>query len=367
MLDGASGRLRAASPSGDQPSDPQFSPNGRWLTFAASTPSGKDQLWLARADGTAARPIRNGGISGFLPDSRLVADGHLWEVFAPDARLDVGRVPADLVAWAPDGSAYAFVHVTRHSGTNGSWSATQRLDVSRTLRGAQTRWFSNRVSFTNAGGVEGGVWGSAVVLPARRGILFRLFADNSSSLAADGLPVYELTRPGAEPRDVGTTVGFSVSLGHGAFALTRGPDRYAWLTKSAWLCSARCTAVPTAAGQLSLDPALSTGGSVAYVQASTQNSTIAQSDVHHWYRTHRLWILERGARQPREVPGSIGAANPTWSADGHSLVYVADNGLWLVPSVGSRPVRVASPLFEANVWPNFYGEVDWQSQFAWSS
>ncbi|HEX4034687.1 MAG TPA: hypothetical protein VHX66_09600 [Solirubrobacteraceae bacterium] len=367
MLDGASGQLRAVSPSGDRPSDPQFSPSRRWLTFAVSTPAGNDQLWLARADGTAGRPIPNGGISGFLPDGRLIADGHVWQITASGALRATGRVPADLVAWAPDGSAYAFVHRSRRNGANGSWSATQRLEVSHTLRGTQTRWFSNRVSFTKAGGVEGGEWGSAVVLPAGRGILFRMFADDSSSLAADGLPVYELTRPGAQPRDVGTTVGFSVSLGDGAFALTRGPNRYAWLTKSAWLCSARCRAIPTTAGKLSLDPALSIGGSVAYVQASTQNSTIAQSDVHHWYRTHRLWILERGASRPREIPGSVGAAAPAWSADGRSLIYVADDSLWLLPSVGSRPVRVISPIFEANVWPSFYGEVDWQSQFAWSS
>jgi dipeptidyl aminopeptidase/acylaminoacyl peptidase len=367
VLDGASGRLRAVSPRGDQPSDPQFSPDGRWLTFAASTPSGRDQLWLTRADGTAGRPIRNSGLSGFLPDGRLIAGGHVLRISAGGALLDSGHVPADLVAWAPDGSAYAFVHFIRHSGSNGSWTTTQRLFLSHTLRGPQTRWFSNRVSFTSAGGVEGGVWGSAVVLPAGRGILFRLFADNSSSLAADGLPVYELTRPGAQPRDVGTTVGFTVSLGDGAFALTRGPDRYAWLTKTAWLCAARCSAVPTSAGKLSLDPALSADGDVAYVQASTQNSTIAQSDVHHWYATHRLWILAFGASAPREIHGSAGAANPVWSADGHSLVYVADNALWLLPSVGARPVRIASPLFEANVWPAFYGEVDWQNQFAWSS
>ena len=368
VLSGTGGHLRADSPAGDQASAPRFSPDGRWLTFTVSTGVGAGQFWLARADGTDGRRIPDTGISGFLPDGRLIAAGHLWRSTAAGALLGAGPVPADLIAWAPDGSGYAFLDFTRRNGANGSWSQTQRLELSHSLRGPRTTWFSNRTSFTKAGGVDGGVFGSALLLPGGRGVLFRLFPYDSASLAADGLPVYELTRPGGPPRDIGTSVGMSVSIEGGAFALTRGENRYAWVTKSASLCATGCVALPTPRGKLSLDPALSASGALAYVQArSGSESTIGQSDVHRWYRTHRLWILAPRAAKPREIAGSAGAAVPAWSADGRSIVYVADDALWLLPSLGEQPVRVAAPLFEANVWPNFYGEVDWPSQFAWSS
>jgi len=71
-----------------------------------------------------------------------------------------------------------------------------------------------------------------------------------------------------------------------------------------------------------------------------------------------------------EVAGAMGASAPVWSADGRSLMYVANDSLWVVsaPSAGERgrPVLIAAPLFQRDDWPNYYGEVDWSSQFAWS-
>jgi hypothetical protein len=362
VLSGTDRRLRAVSPAGDQASAPQFSPNGRWLAFTV----GASQLWVAHADGSGPHPIGAAGGAPWLPDGSLIAGGHIWRM-SPRGAVRAGTAPPDLVGWAPDGSAYAFVARDRHRGANGSWSETQRLEVSRSLRGPRTTWFSNRISFTNAGGVNGGEFGSALPLPAGHGILFRLFPDNSASLAADGLPVYELQRPGAKPRDIGTSLGMSVSIGHGAFALTRGFNRYAWVTKSASLCSARCIALPTSPGKLSVEPALSASGGVAYVQAAIgSEGMIGAPQINSWYSTRRLWIIEPGA-PAREVAGSAGAATPLWSADGRSLVYVSGDALWLLASPTAPPARVAAPLFFPGAWPSFYGEVPWQAQFAWSS
>jgi hypothetical protein len=56
-----------------------------------------------------------------------------------------------------------------------------------------------------------------------------------------------------------------------------------------------------------------------------------------------------------------------WSADGKSLLYVADDGIWLLPTPASAPVEIATPLFARSSWPSYYGQIAWPSQFAWWS
>ena len=120
---------------------------------------------------------------------------------------------------------------------------------------------------------------------------------------------------------------------------------------------------------LSFDPAFSpAGGTLAFVEApSSDVANIGQASVHHWYATHSLWVLRAGGSTPARIADTAGAAAPVWSSDGRSLLYVANDSLWLLPTLSSRPVRVTAPLFKANVWPGYYGEVGWSSQFAWAS
>jgi hypothetical protein len=90
------------------------------------------------------------------------------------------------------------------------------------------------------------------------------------------------------------------------------------------------------------------------------------STVLDWYSTHHLFLLAAGSSRPAEVPATQGAAAPTWSADGKNILYVAGNYLWLLRRTGSRPVKVAGPILVPSVWGAFFGEVNWQSDFAWS-
>jgi len=82
---------------------------------------------------------------------------------------------------------------------------------------------------------------------------------------------------------------------------------------------------------------------------------------------HQLWLYSLADRSLHEVAAAGGATVPTWSSDGKSLLYVADDGLWLLTGLTAPPVEVAKPLFPANAWPSYYGQVDWSGQFAWSS
>lgn len=69
-------------------------------------------------------------------------------------------------------------------------------------------------------------------------------------------------------------------------------------------------------------------------------------------------------RSLRKLDAS-GATVPAWSADGHSLLYIARDGIWLLPRLTARPVRIATPLFPPGNWPAYYGQVNWNPQFAW--
>jgi dipeptidyl aminopeptidase/acylaminoacyl peptidase len=127
--------------------------------------------------------------------------------------------------------------------------------------------------------------------------------------------------------------------------------------------------VDAPAGGLTFDPAWSPNGSVlAFVEAPPSAATnFYQSTVSSWYAEHTLWLLGRGSRVPTEVGGANGASVPVWSSDGESLLYVAGDGLWLLPTVRSRPVRVAGPLFPTGAWPTYCGQVGGPSQLARST
>jgi hypothetical protein len=144
---------------------------------------------------------------------------------------------------------------------------------------------------------------------------------HSASLAADGEPVFEMRSPGARPERLGVSLGSPLSVGtHGRFALGAGGDRIAWTAKHIVTCAGgRCEPLRSPPGKMTLEPAWSPDGRrLAYVTAA-------------------------------------------------NFFFVARDGLWLLPRLGGRPVRVAEPLFWPGRWPNYYGQVDWADQFAWHS
>jgi Tol biopolymer transport system component len=88
--------------------------------------------------------------------------------------------------------------------------------------------------------------------------------------------------------------------------------------------------------------------------------------VARWYDAHQLWLYHPATRSLRRL-NARGAAVPAWSADGKSLLYVARDGIWLLPQPGGQPARIATPLFEPGNWPTYYGQIGWTAQFAWWS
>jgi dipeptidyl aminopeptidase/acylaminoacyl peptidase len=188
------------------------------------------------------------------------------------------------------------------------------------------------------------------------------------------MSVYELRAPGARPVKLAVTVGANVSTApRGTLAIGAGGDRYAWLTKNVQTCNAstaRCAALKTPAGELTLDPAWSPDGeTLAFVGAARGTaSDFRQATIARWYSTRSLWLLKAGgASRPTKLQDTQGAAAPAWSRDGTSLLYVSGDALWLIPRLGSKPEKIAGPLYPPNAWPSYYGQVGWTGQFAWSS
>ena len=89
------------------------------------------------------------------------------------------------------------------------------------------------------------------------------------------------------------------------------------------------------------------------------------------YRAHKLYVYDLATRRSTEIAGIDGVSVPTWSSDGKSLLYVSGDALWLAPAAGGKPTELAAPLFapakllHPTLGPiSYYGQIDWNGQFA---
>lgn len=97
VLDGSNGRLALLAGADAHPSDPRFSPDGRWLSWQL----GDGDVGVARADGSNPRTIQAQGADGrWLADSVLLIGQQTYRPLASAAPTEVGQVPRRLVAWS---------------------------------------------------------------------------------------------------------------------------------------------------------------------------------------------------------------------------------------------------------------------------
>jgi hypothetical protein len=240
------------------------------------------------------------------------------------------------------------------------------------------------------------------------GIGFWVYADGMTH-NNDNTPLELLTAPGAPPRLIAQTL----SDGASAFASGRGgelsvvtttssagrvysqgkavetckrstlsctelPDDTVWFAKTPKL---PCLGGPcgplhsppsgTRGSAVSLEPAWSPDGSqLAYVLAPTTPGDL-QTPV--WYAAHELVEWNQRTGSSRKLASVSGASVPTWSRNGRDLLYVNNDGLWLAPASGGKPVEIERPLFPESTWKapplsiSFNGHIDWTGQFSWSS
>ncbi len=387
VLDGRTRSLRhVVLPVGLVPTSPTFSPDGRWLAFVTGvTDPAHGTLWIARSDGADAHRVAGlvlGDAFGWSPhaDVFAVATGPL------STRAPFGQ-PTTVRLVSPDGAGHTLATPPSHLGA--AWSPT---GASLAVSTMNHRFVSSLVSYTVATGRRAAWTGvpetaGDFVVPAGWwngwGVVYAA-VDNGSVPDGEGgfedAALYSLVAPHAAPRLLGETVTndsdgppSATSTGLLTFVSDAGQDpRTPWNGKQVEVCSAAshaCSAVPAPAGDVTEDPAWSPSGStLAYVAAPEENTVeFFNATVASWYGSHVLELYNPDTRFASAVGSAPGATVPIWSGWGHSVLFVAHDGLWLLPNPTARPVEVSSPLYASPTPPSFYGEIDWAQQFGWSS
>ena len=393
VLDGDHAALRGLpTVTGRVPQDPSFSADGMWLSFLEATPipdpeaRSSGSLWMARADGSSPHEVTalsDVQAVGWSPGSDVFAaltgpassgipcgGPTAVQLISPDGfvrpLMNAGSIAG--AAWSPDGTQMAV------SIEDADRPGRTTLETYRLSGGSPSVWLSSS-SPANVGIMQPAAWWPIW------NIGFWVFGGGMVH-NNDQTPLDIVASPGGRPERLGdtlsdgTTVAFAAAS-NGFLAIVNASavsdaGRVYWQGKQVEVCepaSRICTPVPTPTGTVTVDPSWAPGGTtLAFVRAPERTrSSFEQSAVAGWYGAHQLWLYGLADRSLHEVGAAAGATAPTWSSDGKSLLYVADDGLWLLTSLTAPPVEVAKPLFPADAWPSYYGQVDWSGQFAWSS
>jgi hypothetical protein len=362
---------------------PAWSPDGRWLAFLVVPPSPypvvsdlTGTLWLASADGGAARPVlANAGPFSWSPAADVLAatvteqaTGRSWLCeLAPGVPPHLVPGVTGPAIWSPAGEQLAFTAILSNPQRGFYGSMLETIPAAGGTPVVRRR-------SSQAALIVAGWW------PDGQGLMAWADQQGSASLAADGQYLISYPLSGGRPVTLGWTLLFppflATSPALGQVAVDNGGDRILWDDKTIRLCapSGGCTGFPGGTpGATNLDPALAPAGqALAFVHASPagpRSQAFDQASIAAWYATRSLWLYVPGARA-RPIPAAgTAVADPAWSADGRLLLYVRDDALWLIDPFAGRapgPERVVSRLF-AGAWPNYCGYIDWRDQFAWYS
>lgn len=275
------GEARRLTDGAESHAGPSWSPDGRRLAVAASTPAGSSVRVIDVRTGAAARFARTGSLGApavaWSPDGRRIAVGLAGSlvIVRPDgsrvrrlARVSGGPLPPGEPAWAPDGSSIAYTAV------GSATSAPPQAFRVRATGGAPIR-----------------------LAPLTGGALDPQFApDGRSVLVLAGVP-------GKSTRRLAV-----ISLGTGA----RQPLGPALITGlAAWAPDGR---------------------SVAFVGVTARGD-----------RSYHLHLLSlRRPRQRTLVASPLPTERPEFSPDGRALAYVGKGGVRVRDLAAGRDRIVAS-------------------------
>ncbi|MCZ6706369.1 MAG: protein kinase [Chloroflexi bacterium] len=369
--------------SGIDASSLSVSPDGRYMTFAASTAEGKQVLWLRSLDSVEARPLP--GTEGakhpfWSPDSRFMA----FFVDAKLKKIDLAGSPPLTLCDAPNGRAgswnregvIVFSPDTLepiHQVPAGGGDATPVTALDEALGETTHRWASflpdghhfvfmaasHRTTIeaeTNAiflGDLESGR--SRLLLHARSNVSYasgHLLYVRDRVLLAHAFDPDQLEFTG-DPFPIAEGIQYDIGFFRGVFSVSEnGVLAYR-------VGEGNPLAVLTWVGRDGKE-ARSFGdpGDYADLQFSPDTTQLALAVGDPDSGTSDLWIYDL----KRDVPtrftfGAQNEASPVWSPDGSRIAYQGTNKIW--PDLWVKPASgagEAEPLLESETFTN---PTDW--------
>jgi len=313
VLDGSNDSLRQVNASNAEAVDPTFSADGKWLAFLVESYAGTQnpsQIWIARSNGTDAHVVKRlGQVSelSWSPTNDVLAavetplntavpataanapPSSIWLVSpTKKAHLLAGSSHAANFVWSPDGREIAFAGYYQFGS----------LDVVPVAGGTPAVWFQAPYNPNYPDAYNPAIPAEWLT---KGGILFWIDPDNSSSVEADGLQLYEIHSAGDQTITLGTTltsVGSLTTDVNGYFAIVSGGSRYAWQTKQVEICadiSAICVPVPAPTSDVTLNPSWSPSDSAL---ASLRHPAWASKSSTSKLSSTGLWSIHCGSFMP---------------------------------------------------------------------
>lgn len=390
--------------------EPRWSPSGRWLAVRRG-----DALELVAVDGRGGRTLAAADVDAFAwahsaDFVAYVASGDL-HVDAPGGvdRVLVRGAPdggVNGVAWSPDDRSLAFTRrrvlspdsaavAPRGAPAPGSTPRPgPRSGPARPLDPAAAGLWKVHVAGGPPVPVAGpGVAGGEPIVRGWTGdgariLYLRPVGDlRSSSLLADGAPLFAVPAAGGAPVELAAAVlpyqDFVVPAPGGGerVAVVAGRGRETWLDKRLEVVDAATGRGRelTPRGRAAIHPAWSPGGDALAWASMPADSTLPPTDLPSLLGARRILRAPAagGVAAPLVAAAQAREEAPAWSADGRTLLFVRVDtlgvaSLWTVPARGGPAVLRLEGLqppagTPAPGWIGAYGHVAWSDVFAWWS
>ena len=384
LVELATCRVRTLVGSGVAP-PVRWSADGRYLAYG-------DGNVVAAAGGAPARPL--GRLAAVWPEPAWAwsPTGHRFAGVTAEAGVVVGgpgvatrRLLADgwgatSIAWSPDGRTLAISRSLYGKAPPPYHQEIWLLDLSSSTRTLLLGLRKPEVAPPWLAGFS----------PDGRWLLAWEDSWNSSSLAADGLPLIALRVKGGKPVAIGKgTLVYSDFLswctpGQLAYVLDNG-GRQVTLGDQINLAGPppNWPVVTTPAGarrDLSfVSPACSPPNLDLFMVAAAAGQAGQDEPFGHEHRAIWLLSLTGGNWQPLEPspPGDSSDELPLWSTDAHWIAFIrttptgaAGSGRLYLLNLGAHfngHTQVVGPIANLGSTSNYYGHYGWAAQIAWYS
>ncbi len=363
--------------------NPRWSPSGQWLAFR----KGDYQVWVMRADESAARPLNEGAVVmafAWAPTADRLA--YVTGTGALVALNADGSSQQELVAQG-SGGPYTGV-VSMAWSPDGEWLAYEQVEVRQEGEPPERYAGLWRIRADSSGATELlNVGTPAAYEPILAGwspdgsrILFWPDPHFSRSILADGTSLMAIPANGGEPSEVvRSMLAYSDCLAPSPegtlLAITEGGGRETWSHK-------RIAVVDLSSGKLTyltddktaaFSPAWSPDGQrIVYAAAPDIGFVGGGEDAKAGATQRRIWLMKRDGSDRRQLTkdATYRDEQPLWSADGSYILFARLDtkgraSLWLISAEGDNPHQVVDELTPAPSWFGYYGHIDWDVLFDW--